>query len=108
MTYSLDLRERVVRFVKKGGRVSTAVEKYEVSESTIRRWLKRQDLKPTKVARRQRKMNWQALGEDVKENPDARLIDRAKKFGVNINAISYALNQMKITRKKRIKVQRKR
>jgi putative transposase len=37
----------------------------------------------------------------VKENPDARLIDRAKKFGVRPSAISYALKEMKITRKKK-------
>ena len=44
---------------------------------------------------------------DVKENPDLRLCDRAVKFGVNISSISYALHQMKITQKKRIKVSRK-
>ena len=34
------------------------------------------------------------------ENPESRLIDRAKKFEVRPSAISYALKQMKITRKK--------
>jgi transposase len=54
----------------------------------------------TKVKRRKRKLDWKALENDVKENPDARLIDRAKKFGVRPSAISYALKEMKITRKK--------
>lgn len=101
MAYSLDLRERAVRFIQNGGRVSEAVEKYEVSESSIRRWLKRKDLRPTQVKHRRRKLDWEALGKDVEQNPNARQIDRAKKFGVRINAISYALKRMKITRKKK-------
>ncbi len=36
-----------------------------------------------------------------RENPDARLIDRAKKFNVGINTIFYALKKMNITRKKK-------
>lgn len=55
----------------------------------------------TQVKRRKRKLDWQALEKDVKENPDTRLIDRAKKFGVRPSAISYALKEMKITRKKK-------
>jgi len=51
--------------------------------------------------RRQRKLDWQDLEKDVKENPEARLIDRAQKFGVRPSAISYALKEMKITRKKK-------
>ena len=35
MAYSLDLRERAVRFVKNGRRVSEAVKKHKVSESSI-------------------------------------------------------------------------
>jgi transposase len=59
------------------------------------------DLQATKVKRRKRKLDWQALEKDVKENPDARLIDRAKKFGTRPSAICYALKEMKITRKKK-------
>jgi transposase len=59
-----------------------------------------QTLEPLPVKRRKRKLDWKALENDVKENPDARLIDRAKKFGVRPSAISYALKEMKITRKK--------
>ena len=55
----------------------------------------------TKVKRRKRKLDWKALENDVKENPDARLIDRAKKFGVRPSAISYALKEMKMKEKKK-------
>jgi len=37
----------------------------------------------------------------VEENPEARLIERARKFGVRARAICYALKKMKITRKKK-------
>lgn len=65
------------------------------------RLLGREDLKPTKVEHRHRKLDWKALEKDVTENPDARLIDRAQKFGVRPSAISYALKKIKINRKKR-------
>ncbi|MFM2026322.1 MAG: hypothetical protein RLZZ339_1037, partial [Cyanobacteriota bacterium] len=39
---------------------------------------------------RQRKLDWKALSKDVQENPEARLRDRAEKFGVRPSAICYA------------------
>ena len=53
------------------------------------------------MERRQRKMEWKALEKDVQENPDAKLIERAKKFGVHPTAIWYALKKIQITRKKK-------
>ena len=101
MSYSIDLRKRVVDYVKNGGRIAQAAGLFQVGRATIYRWLGRTDLKATKVKRRNRKLDWQGLEKDVKENPDARLIDRAKKFGVRPSARYYALKEMKITRKKK-------
>ncbi len=98
---SIDLRKRVVDYVKKGGRIAQAVGLFQVGMATIYRWLGRIDLRATKVKRRKRKFDCQALEKDVKENPNAKLIDRAKKFGVRPSAISYALKEMKITQKKK-------
>jgi len=75
--------------------------------SSIYRWLNRENLEATKVKRRQRKLNWEALKKDVRLNPQARLIDRAIKFKVQPSAILYALRQMKITRKKTATLSRK-
>jgi putative transposase len=108
MSYSLDLRERVVEYIEAGGSPSKAEKRYKVSRATIYRWLNRVDLRPTVVKRRQRKLDWKALEKDVQENPEAKLADRAKKFGVRPSTIHYALRQMKITRKKRVKVPRTR
>lgn len=101
MPYSLDLRQRVIDFIENGGAITQASKLYKIGRATIYRWLNRENLAPTKVTRRQRKLDWQALAEDVRSNPEARLVDRAQKFGVSINAIHYALKTMKITRKKK-------
>ncbi len=100
MSYSIDLRKKVVDYVEHGGRIAQGTGLFQVGRATIYRWLGRTDLRATKVKRRKRKLHWQALEKDVKENPDARLIDRAKKFWVRPSAISYALKKMTITQKK--------
>jgi excisionase family DNA binding protein len=107
MAYSLDLRKRVVDYVEKGGSATQAAALFKVGRATIYRWLGREELPATKVKRRQRKLDWKALEKDTRENPDDRLIDRAKKFGVKPSAICYALKEMKITRKKKIFVIKK-
>lgn len=101
MAYSLDLRKRVIEYIENGGRITEAAARFHVGRATIYRWLDRPDLKPTPVKRRQRKLNYQALEKDVSENPEARLIDRAKKFGVRPSAIHYAFKVLDIRRKKK-------
>jgi len=101
MAYSLDLRKRVVDYVENGGGITKAAALFKVGRATIYRWLGREDLQASKVEHRERKIDWEALRKDVEENPEARLIERARKFGVRASAISYALKKMKITRKKK-------
>ncbi len=104
MAYSVDLRERVVKYVRGGGSKAEAARRYEVSEATVYVWLKRENLEPTVVTRRKRKIDWQALETHVRQYPEATLKDRAKLFGVNASAIWYALKELQITRKKTAKV----
>ncbi|EGJ28394.1 transposase [Moorena producens 3L] len=101
MPYSLDFRKKVIKYIEKGGNITEAAKVFGIGIATIYKWLNRSELKATKVERRQRKLDWKALEQDVKENPDAKLIERAKKFGVRPSAIFYALKKMKITRKKK-------
>ncbi|MBC6477933.1 MAG: IS630 family transposase [Hormoscilla sp. GM7CHS1pb] len=101
MSYSLDLRQKVITYLENGGSITKAAKILGIGRATIYRWLNRQNLEPTKVERRQRKLDWKALEKDVQENPDAKLIERAKKFGVHPTAIWYALNKIQITRKKK-------
>ncbi len=100
MPYSLDLRTRVITFIENGGGITRASKLFQISRTSIYRWLNRTNLQAIKVSRRQRKLDWKALDQDVTENPDLRLIDRAKKFGVTPSAIFYALKKSKINRKK--------
>lgn len=87
--------------MENGGKITEAAKVFSIGRATIYRWLSRQELEATKVEHRQRKLDWEALERDVEENPDAKLIDRAKKFGVRPSAICYALKKIKITRKKK-------
>ena len=107
MPYSLDLRQKVIIFVENGGTITEAAHIFGRGRASIYRWLSRPKLSATKVKRRRRKLDWKELEKDVKQNPESKLADRAKKFGVNTTAIFYALKRMKITRKKTTALWRK-
>ena len=61
MTYSLDLRERVVAFISDGGSKSEAIRTFKISRDTIYRWLSMEDLHPKKHGQRNRKLDKKAL-----------------------------------------------
>jgi putative transposase len=101
MHYGLDLRERVIGFIKEGGSKSEASRRFRVSRQTIYNWLSLPTLAPVKmVHRRKRKLDWEALRQDMLDNPDVLLRERAVKFGVRPNAIFYAVKQMDFSHKK--------
>ena len=102
MSYSLDLRERVVGYVKEGGKKTDAAKQFKVSVWCVNDWCKRKNLEPNVSPGRRRKFSWEALREDVRKYPDKLLKERADAFGVHINAIWYACQQMKITDKKNL------
>jgi len=107
MTYSPDLRSRVLRFVKQGGSKVEASTRFGVHRLTIYSWLRQGPLKPRKrPLTRQRKLDKAALLQHVKDYPDALLRERALHFDVHINAIWQALQQMKIRIKKNASLSR--
>lgn len=109
MTYSLDLRKRVVTYIQEGGHKEEASRIFDVSLWCVYDWCKRDDLSAKDYAPRQkRKFNWEMLKKHTQDYPDAFLRERAEHFGVHIHAIEYALKKMKITRKKKPTLQRKR
>jgi transposase-like protein len=100
MTYSVDLRERAVQYVREGGRQSEACRIFGISSSTLYRLLRMEDLTPKRERRRfVRKLDGEALAAHVRAYPDATLAERAAHFRVRINAIWYRLRQMRITKK---------
>lgn len=48
MAYSIDLRKRVVDYIENGGSIKQASVLFQVGSATIYRWLRRQDLTPSK------------------------------------------------------------
>ena len=106
MTYSVDLRKRVVDFVASGGSKAEASRRYEVSLWCVNDWCQRKNLTPSPQLGRKRKLDWTSLAQHIQENPDALLRERAQHFRVHTSAIGYAQKQMKLTRKKNSKIQR--
>ena len=107
MTYSLDLRKRVVDFVLQGGSKVSASRHFSVSVWCVNDWCSRATLEPKAHGRRQRKLDWQAVKKYVEEHPDAVLREIASHFSVHKNAIWYATQKMKLTHKKNILLRRK-
>jgi putative transposase len=99
MSYGLELRERAVEYVRKGGSLSDACRIFGVHRQTLWRWLRAEDLRPKQVTRRQRKLDKVALEAHVKAQPDMLLRERAAHFGVRINSIWVALKTLKISKK---------
>jgi len=100
MTYGMDLRERVVAFCRGGGKKTEAARRFGIHRHTVNCWLQAEILTPKKHGRRRGKLDWAALERDVAAHPDKLLRERAAAFGVAINSIWYATQQLKISHKK--------
>jgi transposase len=99
LSYSVDLRERVVGYVRSGGSRIEATRLFQVGRTTLYRWLNGPDLQPKPARERRRKLDKAALAAHVRDFPDALLRERAAHFGVGINAIWVALKKLNITKK---------
>ena len=104
MTYSIDLRKRVVSFVESGGSKAEASHRFSVSRRTVHYWLKREDISPKQHGFRQRKLDKSCLKRHVDDYPDALLRERAAYFGVHTNAIWVALQAMNIRKKNSVDI----
>jgi transposase len=82
MTYSLDLRQRVMDFVASGGGKTEAARRFSVGRQTVYDWLKREDLAPKRYVRTKMKLDPEALRAYVAENDDAYLYEIGAHFSV--------------------------
>jgi transposase len=100
MTYSLDLREAAISYIKNGGSKIDASRLFGFSRNTLYRWLNAEDLAPKKAGFRNRKIDKVALKKHTEEHPDLFLHERAEAFGVHTSSISRALKTLKIVKKR--------
>ena len=110
MSYSEDLRRRVVDYVRRGGSKAEAARRFDISLWCVKDWVKRgDDLTAGKPGSKgSHKLDWQALQAALEKRDDATLEELAKQFNVSHNAVWYALKRLKIRRKKRPGVTHKR
>ena len=102
MTYSIDLREKVLS-VKEQECLSFQVvaDRFQIGVATVFRWSKRIEPKRTRE-KPPLKISNEALLADIDECPDAYIYERAKRLGVSRSGIQHALKRLKITYKKNI------
>jgi len=99
MAYSEDLRRRVIKFVKQGGRQTEAVHLFGVDRKTIFNWLHNRTSLKANTAPRRRKLDKAAVLAYVHQRPDARQHDCAAAFGVTHVAVHKAFRRWGIRKK---------
>ncbi len=106
MSYSIDLRERVITFIEKGGSKVDAARIFGVCRVAIYSWLTKKaetgTVKDAPPKRGWKKINPQALIAYVNQHPDLTLAEYAKHFGASAPSVCLAFKRLKITRKKRL------
>lgn len=100
MAYSLDFRLQVVAIRERDGlTIAQAAERFGVGKASVMRWLKGSERKACGF--RRRKLDIEALAQDVRDYPDAYQYERAARLGVTQNAICYALkHKLRVSSKK--------
>lgn len=89
MSYSVDLRERVIAYIEQGGKKVHASVLFNISRPTIDKWVQLKQetgsLEPPPLAPRSwRKIDPELLISYVNESPDKILDDYADHFKVTI------------------------
>jgi transposase len=110
MAYSLDLRNKAVKYIENGGTWLSASQTFGIAVRTLAHWLRRKkqnNLSPTAREKGSYKIDETRLKNYIAMNPDAYLREIAEEFGVTIPAIFYACRRGKITLKKRHRTTKK-
>ena len=116
--YSQDLRDRVIICYREGSRNLTQLAaRFKIGYDTIRRWVKRYNetgdysSRQGKVGGKKYKFSdKQAVLDFISSHPDASALEIRDTVapGLHMNTFYDSLSRMKITFKKRAKIQRKR
>lgn len=111
MSYSRDLKVRVVESIAGGMSWSEAIDVFKVSRNSIGRWRREYGkhgdfLEKVRKTHKHRKIDPLLLQEEIEKTPDATLAELAKRFNTWPSCIDYRLRKLKITRKKNDPVSR--
>jgi transposase len=101
--YAIELRERVVKFVKDGGAKAEAARRFALGRRTVYRYLtaaQQGTLAPKTSWGHWRKLDPQKIHAQVKQHPDATLKELQRVFAVSHHAIWVRLRQLGFTLKK--------
>ena len=101
--YSVELRERIVGFVEKGGSKVDAAAHFKVGKRTVFRYLvaaRNGDIAPKPQPGRRKAFSDERLREAVGGRPSATLEAHGKALGVSHNAVWLRLRELGITLKK--------
>lgn len=99
MSYSVDMRERAVKYVRDGGSQTEASRLFGVDRKTIYHWLHRKDLSPHPAKTRHRVIDKDRLMAHVRRHPDALLRERAQEFGVTPSGLWRAMRRLGMRKK---------
>jgi transposase len=105
MAYSIDFIKRAVAYRQEGHTFTQLREAFEIPSATYYDWEVKLNngYYDIKIKReRHRKIDKEALKQAVAEKPDAFLKEHAEQFNCTPTAIHYALENLGITRKKRL------
>ena len=104
MSYSIDLREKVIKHHEKGNSIKATAELFEIGTTTVSEWIKLKketgELEKRPLNRTHKKIEPKKLKAYVKENPDHFQKEIAKAFDCTQQAVFLALKRLGITRKK--------
>ena len=102
MTYSLDMRQQVLKIRREESlSMAEVAKRFRIGVASVMRWSN--NIEAIKKRNRSTKIDMEALKRDVEQYPDAYQFERANRLGVSEYCVWYALKKLKITYKKNSK-----
>ena len=105
MSYSEDLRKKVIGYLRRGNSQREAARVFGINLSTVSEWQKKYqetgDLRNKPLNRTFKKIDPEKIRQYMKANPDAYLKEIGDEFGCSDTAVQKALKRLGLTRKKK-------
>lgn len=103
--YSLDLREKVIKYIESGKSQQSATRVFGLNSSTVNRWWLRYKREgnylPRKRAGRAARVNLPSVEDYIKKNPNFNCADMGKYFGMTAVGALYWLKKLGYSYKKK-------